>query len=425
MKLSLAVSNRSLVLSRAVLTAAVLSLGAALGLPVPGQAHGPVHRKVETQQGQARLFTADAASGEVVAVDLPDAARIVRLTTPPFIMAMALSSDRRHLFVMRGRDTDRDWVSVIDTGFDPATGEVRPPYLARTLLAHAPTTGGRHDGMISTLGGKDTLYMDETAEIAIFQTTDFSGYGGIEVRRIKLAGPDHYHAMEVGDHIYVGHLRKGFVQVLNRDSGDEVARISGCLGLHGMAFDEESGRILFGCRSNVLVVGTRGDEAHREAGRIAYPEDQRVASFVHGKGRVLWGYTEGTLPLLYRLDLGQDPYTFETLPVPSSLQQNTTEGGEFLLVLTRGGVLEIRDGGSGALLHEVTVTKPFAKDFHEHTDKAVLPDIVSHDGRAYVSLPREGRIAVVDLAAGEVKRHLEVGGEPTRLVLLPWPQTGP
>jgi hypothetical protein len=37
---------------------------------------------------------------------------------------------------------------------------------------------------------------------------------------------------------------------------------------------------------------------------------------------------------------------------------------------------------------------------------------------AYASLPHEGRIAVVNLDNGQIKRYLETGGEPTRIVLV-------
>ena len=63
------------------------------------------------------------------------------------------------------------------------------------------------------------------------------------------------------------------------------------------------------------------------------------------------------------------------------------------------------------------MSKPFAKDYHEHVDKAILPDIKSMRGKAYVSLPHEGRIAVVDLETAEILRYVDVGGEPTRIVL--------
>ena len=262
--------------------------------------------------------------------------------------------------------------------------------------------------------------MEGTGELIVFQNNDFSGFDEVRVRRYKIAAPDHYHYLEAGGNIYIGHIAKGMVQVLNLESGEEIARIPGCPGLHGMAADPTpSGRLFFSCGPNTLVVGTQGEEANREVGRIAYPEKQRVATFLKGKDGIFWGSTEGTLPMLYRFDPAREPYRYEILPVEALIQKNATDDGNLLLVLTRAGVFEIRDGGSGEVIHAINITKPFDKDFHEHTNKAILPEIMSLNGRAYVSLPHEGQIAEIDLAEGKLIRHLEVGGEPTRILLVP------
>jgi hypothetical protein len=66
----------------------------------------------------------------------------------------------------------------------------------------------------------------------------------------------------------------------------------------------------------------------------------------------------------------------------------------------------------------VAVCGPFIGEYHEHVDKAILPDIKSLGTDAYVSLPHEGRIAVVNLEQGTIERYLETGGEPTRISLV-------
>lgn len=379
-------------------------------------AHGPVERVPAVWKQQARLFVADAATGEVLVVDLPEGNSVTRIPTPPFIMVMGFSKDEQYLFAMRGRSTDRDWVTVIHTGFDTATGAARFPRVVRTFLGSAP--GGVHHGYLPTVGGKNAVFMEGTGEIHVFENDHFNGLHGVEVRRYKLPAPDHTFYLEAGENLYVGLLAKGYVQVLSRESGKQVARISGCPVLHGMARDELTHRLFYACQGNVMVVGTQGNEADREVARIAYPQPQRVAAFLKGKARVWWGYTEGELPALYRLDAARQPYVFETLSVDASVRQNVNDDGSLLLVLTRAGVLQVRDGGSGELIRIVTVSAPFDKEFHEHVDKAILPDIQTLGNLAYVSLPHEGRIAEIDLQQGTVIRYLEVGGEPTRLRLL-------
>jgi len=382
----------------------------------PASGHGGTERVVERSAGDIRLFAADAANGDLVAVDLPSGEVVSRLSTPPFIMSLALSSDQRHLFAMRGRNTDRDWITVVNTGAPAGPGEFKPPYVARTIPASDPGPGDENRTV--TVGGKDALMMEGTAEFIVLDDAGFTGFSPVQVRTYKLGAPDHYFYLEEGANLYVGHLRKGYVQVLNRNTAEEITRIQGCPLTHGKAKDDTTGRLFYACMRDIIVIGTRGDEMNEVVARIPYPEDQRVGAFYHGLGHVLWAYTEGTLKIIYRLDTGREPYTLEVLPLAPSLRQWSTEGGAQLLSLTRGGVLEIRDGGTGEVMHAVKLSKPFEDDYHEHTDKAILPDIKSLDGDAFVSLPHEGRIAVVDLDTGKMERFIDVGGAPTRLVVV-------
>ncbi len=396
-----------------------LTLWALLILFVSAQAafaHGPVARVPAGWNEQARLFAADAENGEVVVIDLPEGNTVTRIPTPPFVMVTGFSGDERYLVTMRGRSTDRDWVTVIRTGFDPATGDARFPYVARTFLGSA--AGGVHHSHLASIGGKDAIFMEDKAKIEVYDDVGLGRTAATKVRTYDLAAPDHYFYLEAGNQLYVGHLGKGIIQVLDRDSGKEVARIPGCPVLHGKAKDETSSRLFYACQGNVIVIGTQGDEADKEVARIAYPGRQRVGAFLHGKNQVLWGYTEGALTALYRMDAASQPYKFEVLPLESSIQQTVNSDGSLLLVLLRSGVLEIRDGGSGELLRSAQVSGAFAAEFHEHVDKAILPDIQTLGNLAYISLPHEGRIAEVDLQAAKVLRYLEIGGEPSRLRLL-------
>jgi hypothetical protein len=378
-------------------------------------AHMPVPRQSEEQDITGRLFAADAANGEVISVDLPDGA-LARLRTPPFIMGMALTSDKRHLFAMRGRTTDRDWITVIYTGFEPTSTKFRPPHHARTFLGSNTNLGDA--GQMYTVGGQDAIFLEGVGEVVIFEDNDFSSLDAVPTRRFKVAAPAHLHYMEVGENLYFGHLSEGFVQVLHRDTGAEVARITNCPEVHGRFYDEPSGRIFYPCHKDLLVIGTRDSEANKVVARLDYPGEQRIGSFLRGKDRIRWGFTMGTMPVLYRLDASREPYVIESVPVNPSVRQSVTEDGDLLLSLTRDGVLETRDGSNGSLLRTLNVSMPLSKDPHEMLDKAILPDIEAVDDLIYVSLPHEGRIAVVDLVGNKIVRYLDVGGQPTRLLVV-------
>ena len=390
---------------------AVFALGS---LSATALGHGPVTRKADADAAEARLFTADSETGTVVAVDLPNGRIVARLATPPFILSLALSNDGKFVFAMRGRDTDRDTITVIDPGMSTASGHGRFPTIARTFVGSAP--GGTHDGLLASVGGQDAIFQEGVGQIDIFGGNDFGSLSGIPVRQIKLAAPDHYFFLEAGNHLYVGHLAKSLVQILDRETGTEVGRIGNCPVLHGMGRDETTGRLFFACMKDVLVVGTKGDEADREISRIPYPTEQRIGVLIKGKNRVLWGSTEGALPALYRLNPAREPYQFDTVPVESSIQLAGTEDGSILMVYSRNGTLDIRDGGDGKLIRQVRISGPFVKEYHEHVDRAILPDILAIGDRAYISVPPEGVIGEVDIKQGKVLRRINVGGQPTRLL---------
>ena len=379
-------------------------------------AHEGVERAAENDNIQARLFTADAANGDVVAVDLPGGETMMRLSTPPYMIYLAQGGNGQYVYAMRGRNTDRDWVTVIETGFTPGIDTVRPPNIARSFVGNVPD--GVQHGHTATVKGKDAIIMEGDAELIIFDNPDFSGFGEISVRRFPLSAVDHLHFLEAGDHLYIGHLGHGYVQVLNSQTGAEVARIEGCPVLHGKTAERISGRLFFGCQPHVLVVGTSGEETHQVVARIRYPNNQRVGNFYDGKGQVIWGYTEGALPMIYRLDAGREPLAFDTLEVPRSVRQGTSADGEFLFILTYDGTLEVRDGGGGGIIHSLKVSGPFAADIEEKIDRAVMPDIKTWRDHAFISLPHEGRIVEIDVPAGEIVRYIATGGEPTRVTIV-------
>ena len=399
--------------ARYLLVAGLLALLAAAPAAL---AHGPVARSAEGQVAAARLFTSDSATGEVVAIDLPEGKVVARLATPPYVLTLGLTRDSRHLFAMRGRDTKRDTVTVIDTGLDASGSKFRFPAIVRSWIGSAP--GGVHDGRLATIGGQDAVFNEGTGEVEIYAASNFGSLAAVPVRRLKLAAPDHYHYQEAGDNLYVGHLAKGFVQVLDRESGKEVARVTGCPVLHGMSDDQETGRLFFACMGNVVVVGTRGEEANREVARIPYPSKQRAAIFMHGKDGVMWGTSEGANPAILRLDGRRQPYAFESIPVNAAIQRGVTEDGSFILLYSRDGTLDIRDGGTGESLRKLRVSRKFDSEYHEHVDKALLPEIVTIGNIAYITIPPKGVIVEVDILAGKVLRKIKVGGQPTRLVVV-------
>lgn len=379
-------------------------------------AHGPVARVSEAAEFGARLFAADAATGEVVTIDFPAGKLVNRLSTPPFIMNIGLGRNQRYLFAMRGKDTDRDLITIIDTGIDSSKPEAYPPYISRTISGDSP--GGIDNGLMPSVGQRDAIIMGNSAEIIVMNDDNYSGMTAIQSSTYKLASPDHHNYAESSGYLYVSHLRAGMIQILDASTRQDIKRISSCPYAHGAIADEQTGRVLFGCGNSTVIIGSRGEETNRELGRINYPGEIRAAAFLQGRNRILWALTEGTLPSLYRLDLKVEPWAFDVLPVPQAIRQQVTTDGNYLLVYTRSGELQIHDGDSGELLRKLTISLPVEAVLDEHVDKAILPDIITFNGTAFVSLPYEGSIVEVDIELGTIVKVLDVGGEPTRLAVI-------
>ena len=379
--------------------------------------HGGVTRVSLLKDSDIRLFIADNMESSIVTIDFPSGEIVNRVSVPPSIMILAESNTKQYIYAMRGRDTDQDSVSILSTGFDSKENAFRPPHLIRTIPFDTP--GGARQNKMASVNGLDTVITEGDGKIIVFQTEVIEGLSEIPTRIYDLAAPDHYHYMEGEKNLYIGHLFKGFVQVLNRRTGREVKKIGNCPRLHGMTKDKESGRIFFSCATELLVIGTRGKERAEEVARIKYPDRGRsCAAFLTGVNNIKWGYTEGIIPQLYRLDLNKKNYNIEKLAVKPSIRQNVTEDGKYLLILTKAGDLSVYDGFSGGFIKDIKVSDPFYGQWNEDVGKAILPDIESYKGITYISLTHEGRVVEVDIEAGKVNRYIDTGGFPTRMILL-------
>ena len=382
--------------------------------------HGGVTRVSILKEAELRLFVADNLDSTLVTIDFPSGEIINRVSTPPSIMTLQIGGKNNYIFAMRGRDTDQDLVSIIDTGYDNLSQNFRQPFVLRTLPMDTPG-GGRNNGghVMATVNGFNAVLTEGNGEIVVFETDTFDGFSDLKTKTYNLASPDHYHYQEGEKFLYIGHLFGGFVQILDKDTGEEYGRINNCPRLHGMGRDHDTGRLFFSCMREVVVVGTRGKERAKEVSRIVYPDSGRsCAAFLEGRDRVRWCYTEGIIPQLYRLDVSNEEYQFQILKVEPSIRQQVTKDGKYLMILTREGSLSLHDGYDGSFIRNIKLSDTFEGQWNEDVGKAILPDIVSHNGIAYVSLTHEGRVVVIDLEAGEVKRYIDTGGFPTRMVLL-------
>jgi hypothetical protein len=364
--------------SRPLLVIIGLSVAATIGI-APAIAHRDVERTPEIWTADERLLVADSESGDIVVLD--DLREVERISTPLAPISLARSSDGTLAVALRGRNTDRDHVTIIDTAYDESTGEARRPYVARTFVAQSP--GGVSHGRLPEFDGVLGIAEEGTGLLHLLDPASVSG--------------------------------------LDAATGEQLAWHGGCPGLHGGTAAGDS--VLFGCGNGILVT-PMDPQSEEPAHVVSYPGEGRVAAFHTGRDGVRWGSTEGAQSALHRIDTTASTPTIERLELANGPRTRTairtaaTPGGEYLLVLTHQGFLQIRDGGSGALLRETRIGERFDLDFHEHVDRAEAPDLAPAVTHVHVSLPGAGRIVKVDLASGRVLDKVKVDGMPTRMVLL-------
>ncbi|MCE1174448.1 MAG: hypothetical protein LWW77_07555 [Propionibacteriales bacterium] len=412
-----------------------LSVGAGVGLsllagaltltsPTVTAAHETVPRVPESWTVADRLLVTDSKTGDVVVID--DRKVRERLSTPKSPISLAASEDGKLAFAFRGRNTDRDHVTMIDTAYDQTTGKAARPYVARTWIANG--SGGVHDGRLPEIGGKIGIALESAGKLQLIDPASVSGLGSIDAGTISLGTPGHYSFTEAtsasgAELLHVGNVI-GTSMVLDAATGAVLSRGTGsCPALHGSVLTSDSTRVLFACANGLRVVpadpGTGGEQAF-----VSYADGTRDGALHRGAGAIVWGSNEGALNFLHRIDTTTAVPTVTKVALSRHGHKRTAVAVDFsadrsrLYVLTHQGYLQLRDGGTGAFIREVKVMKKMSTKTEETTEFAVLPDIAVGNTVVYVSGPKQGRVAVVRTDVRKVIKQLKIGGAPTRMVLL-------
>lgn len=387
-------------MSKVLILMAALVLGSVLG-------HRAVPETPEAYPAEARLFALDNRSGasRLLALDLPEGRVVAELSLPPRGMSLVATPSGRYLLVSRGRDTDRQWLTVVWTGKEE--GRWSRPVVAKSLLQGRGWNIG-HGSEAYTLGGRLLAFAEREGVALLFPEESLAPEAPFQAERLRLPNPDHYHVVEAPEGTYLTLLARGQVVLFDRGLREERARFS-CPVEHGEAFHPGTGRSFFACARDVLAV-----EGGKELKRLAYPVQERIGAFLEGEG-VFFGYSDG-VQHLQRLD----PVALTLTPIPlGGVFIRGKSDGQRLYILLTDGRLQVREAREGRVLKEVRVSPPFPA-VDEDTGGAIYPDIAPwpERGLAYVSLPHLGLVAEVDVAKGRLVRYLRVGGSPTRLVLV-------
>jgi len=366
--------------------------------------HGLTAQRPEVWSADARLFVVDNARSEIVVIDLPDGQVVSRITVPPKVMLFGGTESGDYVIAARGRDTDRQFVSVIASGVEK--DGMRRPYIAKTLLLGG-SVGGIHAAHLEELWGKLFLVSEQEAKLLRFDEKALASEAAFTAEKLPLGRPDHCDLMVMGDYVWAGYLLQGKVSLLDQQ-GKEVVTFA-CQRFHGSAFDEETGRAFFGCQDGILAV-----EDRKEKARIVYPISERIGSFIKGND-ILVGTGERTENLQI---VDPKKLTVTAVPLGSKLMAKVaSKDGKFIYVLLQNGSFEVRDGSTGKLIRSIEASTPMP-EMKEDVSGAILPMIALGGSLAYISLPQWGLIAEIDWTEGKLIRNLMIGGAPSRLVLI-------
>lgn len=404
----------------------VTALAAGLVAVAPGvraAAHEPTDPSQESWHVHERLLVSDSATGDIVVVD--DGRVRDRLSTPAAPISLARSADGTLAFAFRGRATETQHVSVIDTGYDTADGHAHLPYVARTWVARS--AGGVTDGRLPEAAGRIGVALEGEGRLQWLDPAGLSGLGDADAGQLDLGKPGHYSlvvATRAGGSpvLHVGNIR-GTSQVLDATSGEVLSTATGtCPALHGALLSADGERVLYACANGLRVVPA--DPASGDQSFVPNPSGVRSAALRHGRGSIVWGNTEGAQKVLQRIDTTAAVPTLTEVAVGrrnhprTVLAVDAAADGSRLYVLTHQGYLQVRDGGTGRLLRERRVMKRVSTTLDETTAVATLPDLAIGDENVYVSVPHQQRIVRVDTDLEGGSYILKLGGGPTRMVLL-------
>jgi len=400
-----------------------LLLATALTPATTAQAHESVPRVPEVWTVSDRLLVTDSASGNVIVID--DQSVRERISTPKAPISLAASADGTLAFAFRGRSTDRDHVTMIDTAYDESTGKAGRPYVARTWIANS--SGGVHDGRLPEIDGKIGIALEANGKLQLIDPTKVSGLGDINAGTLSLGTPGHYSFTQVTapdgtELLHVGNVI-GTSQVINARTGTVLSRGTGsCPALHGSVLTSDSSRVIFACGNGLRVVPSVPGVG--EQSFVSYPDGFRDGALHRGTGSIVWGSNEGALTALHRIDTSTAVPTITSVKLANGKHRRTAVAVDFsadrtmLYVLTHQGYLQLRNASTGSLIRERKVMKKISTAIDETTEYAILPDLAIGDTRAYVSVPQSGRVISLTTDLRKVAKTIKTGGKPTRLVLL-------
>lgn len=416
--------SASLVLRRSAALTAVMLL-AACGEDDPA-GPGANARTVDAATEVRRLLVSDAVTPTAQLWDLKDNTNLGTQTFagPP---SLVYSSPSGRYGIVQQRVQNR--VNFIDGGVfttGSGTASVATRQAAQRLTFELRDSLPTHE---SVAGNWISIFFDGSGMARWIDERDLLAGNPRVAVEINSGGPQHsasatlvaptteYFVLAPRDP--AGNILPQGVQSFNR-TGQSLGRMDNCRNMHGNA--AIAGAVIFGCEDGIAYVrvGASGPVKVKAAltgslaglgVRNAYTE--YGASFIVGQVMTRPGVTPSQ-NLLATIDPLSG--SIEPLPLPAGTGFHRISVDHFnnrVLVLATSGTLFVFNGLTRQLLHTIPGVVPqlptSAIRFHE---------VAPADGVAYVASPYTGEVVVVNTAAGNITRRINLGGAPSRIAVL-------
>ena len=346
----------------------------------------------------SRLIVSDADSPTVAVLDLASGEVIARFDTPGAAGRVHQIAGSRHALVTH-RAENR--ISVIRTGLrvsdhgDHQDLIQEAPYVAATMNV------GRQPTHLFAHGDDIAIFNDADGTVAVLDRRLLGLTFASD--EIVAAQPDHGAVLTLADHVLVGYLELGRVDVYERD-GERIASFEGCPGLHGEAV--LGATAAFGCADGVLLVRATGGvfTAEKIGNPPRSPENARVGTLTahEGAGAFVGNFGEGLL----RIDVETSSAVAIELPAPPLGM--VFEDAEQLLVLTGDGELLRLDAASGVIRTRLSVVETHGDDDGGHGATRPSLALAPGGGHAYVSDPHHREVHEIHLAEFERERSVSL-----------------
>jgi hypothetical protein len=352
------------------------------------------------------LVTVDAETGGVVHEEELDG--FLRLNN---------AGDGQHVMVTRGNE-----FQVYNTGIDAQGHGDHFHYYESTPGLSGIRFDAPHAGHVVTHHGLTTLFADDDGSIQTF-TSEHLKDGQPRTETAATDSAHHGVALELADGALLTTQgtedARDTVQV--KDGDRTVAETSDCPGVHGeaTAAPAEGGDVVvLGCEDGPVVY--RGGAFHKIPAETAYQRSGNIAGTESSPIVLADLKTDADAELerptrVALIDTLMD--SLSTVELGSSYWfRSLARGPEGeALVLTYDGELTVIDEESGEIVDEIPAIEPWEEQAEWQQPGPILKTAGS---MAYVTDAAQRTLVVIDLAAGEVVREVDLNATPVEIAVI-------